>query len=195
MRKAFGVVIIFGLFIAPRAASAVPIVDGAGILTGSTAVIVGGTSYDVQFVDGSCAIRFSGCDGVADFDFTTQADAAAAAQALLVQVFGDFSSFDLDPFRTAGCSEPAFCGILIPYATDGVSFSAAEAINYALLQVDLVGGRTSGINSDFGQAGFATFADFTPSAVVPEPASLILLGSGLAGVAARARRRRKRPTV
>jgi len=56
-------------------------VNGSGILTGATGVNVGGTFYNVEFVEGTCAALFDGCDSVNDFDFTMEADAVAASRA------------------------------------------------------------------------------------------------------------------
>jgi hypothetical protein len=60
--------------------------DEFGKLIGAHGVNVGGTLYDVEFNDASCAEIFSGCDSLNDFDFTTQSAALAASQALLDQV-------------------------------------------------------------------------------------------------------------
>lgn len=47
----------------PRAAAAASLlIDSNGILIGATGVQVGGNSYDVSFVDGSCVTLFSGCE-------------------------------------------------------------------------------------------------------------------------------------
>ena len=58
--------------------------NGSGILTGATGVNVNGTVYDVEFVEDSCVVAFSGC--AVQLAFSTQSDALAAAQALLDQV-------------------------------------------------------------------------------------------------------------
>ena len=80
-------------------ANASLIVDGSGNLLGATDILVVGTLYDVTFVDGSWFDLFTGCDELADFDFTDQVTAFLAAQALLDQVFIDVGSglFDTDP--------------------------------------------------------------------------------------------------
>ena len=70
-------------------ANASLIVDGAGNLLGATNATVDGTLYDVEFVEGSCVDVFTGCDELADFDFTDAATALLAAQALLDQVWVD----------------------------------------------------------------------------------------------------------
>ncbi len=83
------VVLVLGWTVTSVHASALLVVSG-GILTGAKGVDVGGTLYDVEFMDGTCVALFNGCDNPAtDLTFTTQADALAASQALLDQVFLD----------------------------------------------------------------------------------------------------------
>jgi len=82
-------------------ATAAPILQVVGgELMGATGVDVGGTLYDVAFVDGSCIGQFSGCDNAsADFAFTTDSAAFDATLALLDQVFldGPSGAFDSQP--------------------------------------------------------------------------------------------------
>ena len=77
---------------------------------------VGGTLYNVEFVDGTCAAVFTGCDATSDLTFTTSADALTAGQALLDQVFldGSAGNFDSHPERTLGCP-PDSCVALVPF--------------------------------------------------------------------------------
>ena len=59
---------------------ATPTVVG-GLLVGATNINVGGTLFDVDFVDGTCVALFTGCDNaVADFDFTNSATATTAGR-------------------------------------------------------------------------------------------------------------------
>ena len=52
---------------------------------------VGGSVYDVAFVEGTCIDLFDGCDEVSDSAFTSLADAPLASQALLILVFRPFA--------------------------------------------------------------------------------------------------------
>src|SRR3954465_15827217 len=83
---------------------AVELQISGGELTGASEVNVGGTLYNVEFVDGSCNSLFSGCID-ASFTFHTASTAAAAAQALIDQVFtdGPQGNFDSRPELTVGC--------------------------------------------------------------------------------------------
>ena len=107
--------------LACAASAATLIVNDSGILTGATGVNVGGTLYDVTFVDGTCIALFEGCDSVNDFDFTTEADAVAASQALLDQIFLDAAQgeFDSDPGLTSGCVNTTFgvCEVWTPFGS------------------------------------------------------------------------------
>ena len=76
--------IVGGLFLwagLQSSAVAAPILQvSGGVLTGATGVNVGGTLYDVQFVDGSCNSLFNGCT---QFALTNGLDATTASLALL----------------------------------------------------------------------------------------------------------------
>ncbi len=103
---------------APQAATLV--LSSAGTLTGATGVLVNGLAYDVTFEKGYCTDVFAPCDLSTTFFFTTMADATAAAQALLDQVFIDglLGNFDSDPSLTLGCEGLFACYVMVPYQTD-----------------------------------------------------------------------------
>src|SRR4051812_21504005 len=85
------------------AKAATLIIDGNGKLTGATGVAVG-QLYNVEFVEGTCAGLFGGCNDSGDFTFTSSLLAFAAAEALLNQVFFDsaLGQFDSNYALTFG---------------------------------------------------------------------------------------------
>jgi len=102
-------------------------------LSGATGVDVNGMLYDVRFPDRTCFDAFDGCDEVSDFDFQNEADATAAAQALMDQVLVDTAQgmFDSDPRATVGCRIQSDCWAAIPFGfypldPQDVLFAAAE---------------------------------------------------------------------
>ena len=175
------------IFASP-AAAAVLQVNGSNQLTGATGVTVGGATYDVSFVDGTCAGLFNGCDNAAqDFAFTTQADAQAAALALLTQVLIDsgLGQFDTDYALTLGCATNinSTCAVLIPFATNGVSASVAQALNTPAQDTNVIDAAPA-LNFDTGTAPQYVFTRFSLAAqAVPEPGTwaMMLLGFGAIG--------------
>ena len=111
-------------------------VDANGLLLGAQDVIVNGASYDVEFIDGTCAEVFGACD-IAHFVFTTLSDAHAASEALFDQVFldGALGNFDSDQKLTNGChTDPVAdqCFVLTPYGTFSDVFGDQVRLSIAL---------------------------------------------------------------
>ena len=189
--------LVLSLAFAPGASAAMLTLDSSGILRGATGVDVGGTLYDVVFVDTTCIDAFSGCDSNTDFTFGTLSAADTASQALLDQVFRDVSSgsFDSDPNLTFGCPFPLGCSVWTPYQFTGVSFIGSIASNSS----DFDGVDFDGVSSgaaitdyDFATSSTDVFARWTPAdAAIPEPTTVSLLALGLAGLGVRRWRQRK----
>lgn len=176
-------------------------VDGAGTLTGANGVIVGGISYDVSFVDGSCGGLFNGCDSPEDFIFSTKARAAEASQSLLDQVFiGDGpGGYDDHPELTRGCGDLRQCYVWTPFARQAVDgyVLLGEARNCAAGYCDddwTSYSYTAPGDTNTGPFGQVTYAVWTASTVpetspVPEPSVLALLAAGLFCIGVAHRRR------
>ncbi len=165
-----------------------------GQLLGATGVIVDGSSYSVEFLDGTCVALFNGCDDITDFTFQSSAAAVLASQALLDQVFLDGAeAFDSTPELTVGCGETEGLGCLVltPY---GVGDAAAAWNNDGVFLEDTtLGGLTFEPAFDFTGVPDAAWAVWTASAPptpVPSmnPLAAGLLTAGLIALGVRNRR-------
>lgn len=172
------------LMSAPLASFAMPIldVDGSGQLLGASGVDVNGTLYDVQFMDGTCAALFTGCDSEEDFVFNNLMDALAASDALLAQVLLDSPSgqFDSMPHLTVGCSDPSDCFFITPYTLSVGGTLTTWSANRVVEQGDGISGpNTLPNNFDITLVPDFTWVVWsaTPTAVVePNTGLLALLG-------------------
>ena len=180
------------IVVAQTASAASLIVDSGGQLTGATGVDVNGTLYNVEFLDGTCADLFNGCDELSDFPFGgDSATAVDAAEALLDQVFVDsaLGAFDSDPTLTRGCSDAESCSVAFPFNFFSGLISSSQATNFSAASgfPDIQSDGSTFINptEDLTFEADSTYARFTP---VPLPASGLLFFAAVAGLGAFRRR-------
>ena len=193
MFKRILAVLGFSLY-ALHSQAATLIVEG-GQLMGATGVDVGGSLYDVNFVDGTCIDLFDGCDSNSDFIFQSEALAILASQALLDQVFVDSAvgQFDSTASLTNGIESHQGAFAMTPYqlSTTPHRFHQQAAINYSVGNgTDYISGTEPTINGDVSHIGEGTYAVWkvTP---VPIPAAGWLFMSALLGLVGLQRKARR----
>ena len=192
MNKIVKNLVLVCLLYIPVCAWAVSLNIVGGQLLGATGVNVGGTLYDVSFVDGTCIDVFSGCDATSDFTFNSQSQAVAASQALLDQVFidGVDGNFNSNPSLTEGITG-AWAYIYTNYEVGGSILRGVYAYFDDNLIYDFTNIYQTTPDHDTSTYAVHAWAVWSKSpSTIPVPAAVWLFGSGLIGLIGVARHKK-----
>nr|WP_320193579.1 PEP-CTERM sorting domain-containing protein [uncultured Desulfobacter sp.] len=188
--------LLVGVFYSYAAATTLEIDESTGLLTGATDVLVNGSSYNVEFVEGTAEDLFRDSEGNWAFSFASQTEAWEASSALLAQVFQNTEEgdFDDDPTLTYGSAEDSLYNYLLVFTTYGLStnyegyVSGVYAQNGAKEKLDFVNATPIPATNDTTTKDSAVYAIWTPAVSsaptpTPEPSSILLFVAGLIGFA------------
>lgn len=177
-------IIFIGCLFSQLTYSATLIIDYSGQLIGANGIDISGTLYNVEFLDGTCAQIYNGCDTNNDFIFNSN-QAELASQALLSQVFlnSTTANFDSDTTLINGCESTEECLIYTAFGTGWewgnvqIAYNSSTELNDSVI---LGGVHPTIVNFTTDES--ATWANWSPAAPVPLPASIWLFISGLLGI-------------
>ena len=196
MKVLAGVALMWMLSISGNAVGATLVTDINGQLLGVDGLDVNGTTYNVDFVEGSCYTLFSPCltSDVFTFDINEAVD---ASWALRNQVFEipEWSSYDSMPDMTFGCNDPYGCTIYTPYAAGADNMGSAYFFNgdglFFFNTVATCGNcYKADDTTDNPTTVYAIWEEAGGVSPVPVPAAAWLFGSGLLGLVSVARRKK-----
>lgn len=164
-------------------------------LLGANGVIVNGLTYNVSFLDGSCASIYDGCDELSDFTFNSAADADAASQALIDQVFNLSDIYDIFPHGTRGIEFTSYGEFYTPYGFSSINRVSLDGMRNSSganpdLQLCGIGGCSLGLTEDITSFQQLAYAQWTQVSPVPVPAAIWLFGTALMGLVGFSKRRK-----
>lgn len=198
MRKLIGLLVLVCVGWA-GSVNAATLVVSDGQLMGATDVNVGGTLWDVEFLDGSCNSLYDGCSS---FSFTTEDDAFVAAESLHSEVFMPWQ----DVSSTNGLGSPNGPFHIWTYWAFDITDYRCNPVGCIKAAVNVLwespdfGGTTQGYglagdsSADSDQSVHAVWSPAAASAV-PLPAAAWLFISAIAGLAGAKRLSRSKGSV
>jgi hypothetical protein len=188
MKKAMFLTICALLMLAP-AAQATSIIynpSDSNIVTGIEDLVVESVEYDVFFERGTFAAVFDFSGDIGSWvapQIWGRADLAIAAADAINSLFNSTNGGDVEILSIA--FNPFY---FVPH-----SFSGSSVLN--ALGYDSSGNWMTDPDTDWSasvESGSYLYAKFSSSTPVPEPATMLLLGTGLVGLAGVGRRKLKR---
>lgn len=185
--KALSLMVLLTIASGFNTANAALILDGDNKLSRVTNIDVDGVLYDVEFIDGTCADLFDGCNATSTLPFNSITELGNAFTALMmVPGFSSYFGVNTPYGMLTGLEIFNSNSIWTPYNIIGfdADYLEVRVFDNTLASSVFVQVSPSSALDTYITTGLATYAVWTPTEV-SEPTTVAILALGLLGLGLR----------